>query len=210
LTTVAVDHCPDAHAVVLAHTSGWSVAYSGDGRPSSGFAAAAAGCTLLIQEATFGNDLAGHATSKRHCTTAEALGVAAKAGGRHTVLTHFSQRYPKVPAVDVVGVIVGGGGGGVVGGGGGVVGGGAAGAGSDVKNGSCLSGKREEEEQGSRSKSKTSSSTPRVGVAFDLLQVDVVDAGRLLPALTGPLRKLFDALEGVSAVAGGGGGDDDE
>ena len=47
-------------------------------------------------------------------------------------------------------------------------------------------------------------------MTFDLLQVDVVDAGRLLPALTGPLRKLFDALEGVSAVAGGGGGDDDE
>jgi len=95
LLTVPVDHCPDAHALILWHTTGWSIAFSGDGRPCPAFAAAACGCTLLIQEATFTDDLQAHATAKRHCTTAEALRVASQAQARHTVLTHFSQRHPK-------------------------------------------------------------------------------------------------------------------
>ena len=98
---VPVDHCPDAHALVVWHSTGWSVAYSGDGRPSSALAAAARGCTLLIHEAPFGDKLQSHAQAKRHCTTGEALRVAAATQARHTVLTHFSQRYPRqVPITD--------------------------------------------------------------------------------------------------------------
>ena len=98
---VPVDHCPDAHALVVWHSTGWSVAYSGDGRPSTALAAAARGCTLLIHEATFGDKLQSHAQAKRHCTTGEALRVAAATQARHTVLTHFSQRYPRqVPITD--------------------------------------------------------------------------------------------------------------
>ena len=37
------------------------------------------------------------ALSKRHSTTEEALRVAADMGAYRTVLTHFSQRYPKIP-----------------------------------------------------------------------------------------------------------------
>ena len=37
------------------------------------------------------------AISKRHSTTEEALQVAADMGAYRTILTHFSQRYPKIP-----------------------------------------------------------------------------------------------------------------
>lgn len=35
--------------------------------------------------------------AKRHSTTAEALQIATEMGAYRTVLTHFSQRYPKLP-----------------------------------------------------------------------------------------------------------------
>ena len=41
---------------------------------------------------------AAQALQRRHSTTAEALGVARSSGAYRTVLTHFSQRSPKIPA----------------------------------------------------------------------------------------------------------------
>jgi hypothetical protein len=38
------------------------------------------------------------ACDKKHCTSAEALEVSDKMGAYRTVLTHFSQRYPRMPA----------------------------------------------------------------------------------------------------------------
>lgn len=99
---VAVEHCRDAAALVVGSPSGWSLAYSGDCRPSRGFARAAKGCALMIHEATFDNELSDHAVRKRHSTTAEALQIAADAGVKHIVLTHFSQRYPKAIYLDEV------------------------------------------------------------------------------------------------------------
>ena len=43
------------------------------------------------------NLLLAQAVSKRHSTTEEALRVAASMGAYRTILTHFSQRYPKIP-----------------------------------------------------------------------------------------------------------------
>lgn len=95
---VPVQHCPEAAALILGHASGWSLAYSGDCRPSRQFSAAARGVQVMIHEATFEDDLADHAVSKRHCTTGEALRVAGEASAGCTILTHFSQRYPKATA----------------------------------------------------------------------------------------------------------------
>ncbi len=53
IQAVRVIHCSDAWAVVLRARAGWSIAYSGDTRPSPALAAAARGATLLIHEATF-------------------------------------------------------------------------------------------------------------------------------------------------------------
>ena len=71
--------------------------YSGDTRPCRALQEAGKACTLLIHEATFEPELIDHARSKKHSTTEEALQVAASMRAYRTILTHFSQRYCKVP-----------------------------------------------------------------------------------------------------------------
>eukprot|EP00953_Heterococcus_sp_UTEX-ZZ885_P013731 7835-Heterococcus_DN1.PRE.2 len=54
-------------------------------------------CTLSQHEATFDDSMAADALRKSHCTTGEALAVARSMQARTVILTHFSQRYPRVP-----------------------------------------------------------------------------------------------------------------
>jgi len=72
------------------------LSYSGDTRPSPAFVAQGQGSTVLLHEATFADDMASQARAKKHSTVAEALGVAREMGVKVVVLTHFSQRYPKL------------------------------------------------------------------------------------------------------------------
>ncbi|KXZ48095.1 hypothetical protein GPECTOR_30g190 [Gonium pectorale] len=72
--------------------------FAGDTRPCPALIAAGAGATLLVHEATFEPCLEVQARKKRHCTSAEAAQVAEAMGAYRTVLTHFSQRYPHLPA----------------------------------------------------------------------------------------------------------------
>jgi ribonuclease Z len=62
------------------------------------------GVRLLIHEATFDDALSGEAEVKRHSTVGEACAMGAACGAEHTILTHFSQRYPKVPPIKHAGV----------------------------------------------------------------------------------------------------------
>ncbi|KAH8902586.1 hypothetical protein BR93DRAFT_947971 [Coniochaeta sp. PMI_546] len=96
-----VDHCDDARAVALTLTSGLKLAYSGDCRPSRDFASdrVGAGAHLLVHEATLDDDLRADAVAKKHCTISEALRVGRDMGARNVLLTHFSQRYPRLPGV---------------------------------------------------------------------------------------------------------------
>ncbi|KAI0480185.1 hypothetical protein GGR56DRAFT_624947 [Xylariaceae sp. FL0804] len=97
-----VSHCYGALAVVLTFPTGLRVAYSGDCRPSDAFVEIGRGATLLIHESTFDDALAGDARAKKHSTTSEAVGVGRRMGARRVLLTHFSQRYQKLPnMVDV-------------------------------------------------------------------------------------------------------------
>ncbi|OAA58630.1 tRNA processing endoribonuclease [Niveomyces insectorum RCEF 264] len=73
------------------------IAYSGDCRPSDDFAQIGRGATLLVHESTFDDELAGEAAAKKHSTMGEALQVGRAMGARRVLLTHFSQRYPKIP-----------------------------------------------------------------------------------------------------------------
>ncbi|KAJ9149663.1 Ribonuclease Z 1 [Coniochaeta hoffmannii] len=100
-----VDHCEDARAVALTLTSGLKIAYSGDCRPSRQFASHRVGLDahLLVHEATLDDDLQKDAVAKKHCTISEALGVAKEMRAKNVLLTHFSQRYPKLPEVGNVG-----------------------------------------------------------------------------------------------------------
>ena len=94
---VPVNHCHDAFGLVMLHTDGWKLVYSGDTRPCRALQQAGKDCTFLIHEATFEAELVEHAKSKKHSTTEEALQAATAMGAYRTVLTHFSQRYSKVP-----------------------------------------------------------------------------------------------------------------
>lgn len=92
-----VDHCHGAMACVFTFPSGLRIAYSGDCRPSPTFAQIGRDATLLIHESTLDDELRGDALAKKHCTMSEALGVARDMRARRVLLTHFSQRYPKIP-----------------------------------------------------------------------------------------------------------------
>eukprot|EP00210_Caulerpa_lentillifera_P001052 g1015.t1 len=92
-----VDHCAQAYGIVLESQSGWKVVFSGDTRPCSSVIEASRDATLLIHEATFEEDMEDEAFHKKHSTTREAIDVARQANAYRTILTHFSQRYPKIP-----------------------------------------------------------------------------------------------------------------
>ena len=111
---VPVEHCPEACALILESNGvgmdsmksdtnrkqcdtnrNFSLCYSGDCRPSKHLSQAAKNVSLFIHEATFGDALESHAVRKRHSTVSEALNVTHKANAYTTILTHFSQRYPK-------------------------------------------------------------------------------------------------------------------
>ena len=97
---VAVQHCHGARAVSVTFPSGFKASYSGDCRPSQAFAQIGQGSTVCIHEATFDDELQGDAEAKNHSTTSEALGVAQAMGAKACVLTHFSQRYQKLPVLE--------------------------------------------------------------------------------------------------------------
>ncbi|KAI9818602.1 MAG: Zinc phosphodiesterase ELAC protein 2 [Thelocarpon impressellum] len=102
IQAVSVSHCHDARAVTLSFPDGFKFSYSGDCRPSRAFAEIGRGSTVLLHEATFDDELKGDAVAKRHSTTSEALGVGIAMGARRVLLTHFSQRYQKIPVMDAL------------------------------------------------------------------------------------------------------------
>ena len=95
-----VSHCHGARAVSFTFPNGFKFSYSGDCRPSAAFTRIGARSTVLLHEATFDDVLQGDAIAKKHSTITEALDVGAAMGARCVLLTHFSQRYQKVPVMD--------------------------------------------------------------------------------------------------------------
>lgn len=122
LVAVRVVHCPHSFALVLEGAKGWKLVYSGDTRPCPQLVRASEGATVVIHEATFDDgmrievrrwprpgpkapggthrDPQPQADKKRHSITREAVRVGSEAGAYRTLLTHFSQRYPKIPVFD--------------------------------------------------------------------------------------------------------------
>ncbi|KAK9054710.1 hypothetical protein SSX86_025789 [Deinandra increscens subsp. villosa] len=105
-----VVHCPQAFGVVLKGMDrvnsdgetipGWKIVYSGDTRPCPELVQASRGATVLIHEATFEDALVDEAIARNHSTTSEAIEMGNSAGAYRIILTHFSQRYPKIPVFD--------------------------------------------------------------------------------------------------------------
>ncbi|KAM7483770.1 hypothetical protein LguiB_008353 [Lonicera macranthoides] len=110
LISFPVVHCPQAFGVVLRAADrvdsggktipGWKIVYSGDTRPCPELVKASRGATVLIHEATFEDALLEEAIARNHSTTKEAVEVGDTAGAYRIILTHFSQRYPKIPVFD--------------------------------------------------------------------------------------------------------------
>jgi len=116
LTTIPVRHCPDSYAVSL-HTPAtvaqsssallsYKLVYSGDTLPCQSLVDGGSCATVLLHESTFEDGMEVEARDKRHCTARQAVQVAMAMAAERAVLTHFSQRYPKLADVS------GGGGGG--------------------------------------------------------------------------------------------------
>ncbi|KAF2608014.1 hypothetical protein F2Q68_00043618 [Brassica cretica] len=105
LISFPVVHCPQAFGVVVKAAErlnsvgkripGWKMVYSGDTRPCPEVVEASQDAT-----ATFEDDLIDEALAKNHSTTKEAIDMGSSAGVYRIVLTHFSQRYPKIPVID--------------------------------------------------------------------------------------------------------------
>ena len=94
---VRVQHCHLSYAFVFVDTTGWKFTFSGDCRPSEELIKVGQGSDLLIHEATFEASMVEEAKQKKHCTITEAIDVGSKMKASHVMLTHFSQRYPKLP-----------------------------------------------------------------------------------------------------------------
>ena len=58
---------------------------------------ASIGATVLIHEATFDDSMPVGVIMKNHSTTKEEIEAAKLVGVYRVILTHFSQRYPKIP-----------------------------------------------------------------------------------------------------------------
>jgi ribonuclease BN (tRNA processing enzyme) len=87
LTPMPVDHVPDTYAMRIAPAAGGAcVCYTADTRFGSDVLAAAAGCAVLIAEATLPTRYAGRAP---HMTPVEAGELAARSGARMLVLGHL-------------------------------------------------------------------------------------------------------------------------
>jgi len=97
LNTVNVLHRTKAFGLVVTHQDGWRLVYSGDTMPSDALAQAGEGATLLIHEATMGDDQEEMASAKAHSTISQAIDVAKRMRAQNVLLTHFSSRYPTMP-----------------------------------------------------------------------------------------------------------------
>jgi ribonuclease BN (tRNA processing enzyme) len=94
LRSIPVQHCQSSYGLVLDFKSTHKIVYSGDCRPSQSLVKAGIDCDLLIHEATFDDSMQDDAVKKRHSTSSEARRIAQQMHAKHTILTHFSQRYP--------------------------------------------------------------------------------------------------------------------
>lgn len=97
LISVPVSHCYQSFGVVLDGTSFGRLVYSGDCRPSDRLVEIGKGADLLVHEATFEDGMEEEAVLKKHSTVGEAIFVAKRMNAKACILTHFSQRYPRIP-----------------------------------------------------------------------------------------------------------------
>ncbi|XP_063444670.1 zinc phosphodiesterase ELAC protein 2-like [Mytilus trossulus] len=97
---VPVLHSKHACGLVITHKSGWKIVYSGDTMPCKALIETGKDCDLLIHEATLQSDMVADAAKKRHSTVKQAIEVGIQMQAKFQMLTHFSQRYKRIPLVE--------------------------------------------------------------------------------------------------------------
>ena len=97
IETVYVRHCPNAFGLSITQGDGFKVTYSGDTMPSPSLVKLGMDSDILIHEATMEDDLAAEAVIKMHSTMSQAIQIGKEMNAKYTLLTHFSQRYAKIP-----------------------------------------------------------------------------------------------------------------
>lgn len=112
LRNVQVVHCGQSYGLSIEVAAGpgntndnttadsMKIVYSGDTRPCARLVELGRNATVLIHEATFEDDKAAEAISKRHSTMGEAALVGQAMDAYRVIFTHFSQRYPGVPLLN--------------------------------------------------------------------------------------------------------------
>ncbi|GLG95661.1 Ribonuclease Z, mitochondrial [Gryllus bimaculatus] len=98
--TVPVKHCPNAFGIAFKHTNNWKLTYSGDTMPCPQLVDLGQGSDVLIHEATMEDELLDEARIKLHSTTSQAIEMGKKMNAKFILLTHFSQRYAKIPRIN--------------------------------------------------------------------------------------------------------------
>jgi len=101
--SVPVTHCAWAYAIVIDGTAFGRLVYSGDCRPSERLTSIGKFANILIHEATFEDGKENEAKAKKHSTVGEAICVGKKMQAKAIVLTHFSQRYHRIPPCSQLG-----------------------------------------------------------------------------------------------------------
>jgi ribonuclease Z len=100
ITSIPVKHYLDSYGCVCDLDGGYRLAFSGDRTIDDEFAKGVGSCDLMIHEATFTDDMEETALAKCHSTVGQAVRTGKEANAKYLILTHFSQRYPKVPAFE--------------------------------------------------------------------------------------------------------------
>ncbi|XP_006815703.1 zinc phosphodiesterase ELAC protein 2-like [Saccoglossus kowalevskii] len=100
METVTVNHFAQPHGLAITHRDGWKIVYSGDTMPCNGLVDIGMNADILIHESTFEDGLEDEALDKRHSTMSQAIDISNQMKAKFVLLTHFSQRYPKIPIID--------------------------------------------------------------------------------------------------------------
>ncbi|KHN77285.1 Ribonuclease Z [Toxocara canis] len=99
ILAVQVHHTRMANGFVFLDSAGRKIVFSGDTKPCDLLVEHGMNADLLIHEATFEDDHERDAALKKHSTMKQAVDVGVRMRAKHILLSHFSARYPKVPAL---------------------------------------------------------------------------------------------------------------
>lgn len=96
---VRVHHTRLANGYIISSTKGQKFVFSGDTKPCQLLAEYGKGADVLVHEATFEDSRERDAIGKRHSTMWQAAEIGRRMNAKYIILTHFSSRYAKVPAL---------------------------------------------------------------------------------------------------------------